>query len=593
MVKDTALVQLVESYRNSEGQPRQRVIASIGDATLPEDEIRQIAKAAEQHLRGQVDLIDPELSKEAAGWVKRIVEVAQRSKGLTPRTGSTYLDGVLVDKVESEHVLPYGAPLVALHAWEALGLSDVLKLKGLPPSAISTAKLMVANRLIEPLSEWALIDWAERTTLPEMLNIRITKTTKDRLYRTSDLLLKCRTSIEASLRTRERELFSLNRSVFLYDVTNSHFEGLCALNPKARRGKNKQRRNDCLQVAVGMAFDADGFALGHEVFPGNISDGKTLLKMLDRLMIAEEGGHPLVVLDAGFASKENLALLEERNLPYLINMTRSNRQAYTELFAEGGFEAISDRNDDEQVEVKCVPDPDDANRHLVLCRSQPRREKELAMISRAEDRFKKDVDALCARIAKGQLKKPKLIERAIGRLQKKHPRVARFYSLTHQDNQLEVARHDEKMEEALEQCGDYVLKTNRPTTGPDLWRLYMTLLRAEDGFQLLKGSLGLRPNFHRLGRRVEGHIFISVLAYHLLRWVGYTLEQAGDRRDWKTIRRLLGPHSVVTTRLPLKDGRIVYIRKPSVPDPEQSQVYQKLGIDWRAAFPPVKTEVNP
>lgn len=346
-------------------------------------------------------------------------------QGIDPRTAPPHLDGVLVDKVESEQVLPYGAPLVALHAWEELGLSDMLKREGLPPSAISTAKLMVANRLIEPLSEWALIDWAERTTLPEMLNVRITKTTKDRLYRTSDLLLKCRTSIEASLRARERQLFSLNRSVFLYDVTNSHFEGLCA------------------------------------------------------------------------------------------------------------------------------------------------------------------------RIAKGQLKKPKLIERAIGRLQKKHPRVARFYSLTHQDNHLEVVRHDGKMEEALEQCGDYVLKINRPTNGPDLWRLYMTLLRAEDGFQMLKGSLGLRPNFHQLGRRVEGHIFISVLAYHLLRWVGYTLEQAEDRRDWKTIRRLLGPHSVVTTRLPLKDGRIVYIRKPSVPDPEQSQVYQKLGIDWRAAFTPVKTEVNP
>ena len=171
--------------------------------------------------------------------------------------------------------------------------------------------------------------------------------------------------------------------------------------------------------------------------------------------------------------------------------------------------------------------------------------------------------------------------------------MARFCSLTHRNGDLEVLRHDDKIEQALDRCGDYVLKTVRPMDGRTLWRLYMTLLRAENGFQMLKGSLGLRPNYHQLDGRVEGYIFISVLAYHLLRWIGYTLKQTGDRRDWKTIRRLLGPHSLVTTRLPLKDGRAVYVRKPSLPDAEQEQVYRKLNIDWRAAFPPVRTEVNP
>ena len=593
IINGSSIVQLVASYRNREGQPRQRVIASLGDAKLPEQEMRQMAMAVEMRLQGQLDLIGPELSEEAAEWVARMVRVAQRSKSVAPKDEQPHLDGVLVDQVQSEQVVPYGAPMVALHAWEQLGLSDVLRKEGLAPSAIATAQLMVANRLIEPLSEWALIDWAERTALPEMLDVRITKTTKDRLYRTSDQILKCRKSIEQVLRKRERQIFSLNRSVVLYDVTNSHFEGLCALNPKARHGKNKQRRNDCRQVAVGMAFDGDGFALGHEVFAGNVSDGRTFMEVLDRLIIGEEEGQPVVVLDAGFASEKILALLEERNLPYLINVTRSNRQAYAHLFAEGGFEAIAGRGEDDGVEVKCVPDPDHKHRYLVLCRSQPRREKEVAMLSRAEERFQEDANALRKRIAAGRLKKPELIQRAIGRLQKKHPRVARFYSLTHQNGRLELVRHDEKIEQVLDGCGDYVLKTVWPLDGPTLWRLYMTLLRAENGFQMLKGSVGLRPNYHQLDRRVDGHIFISVLAYHLLRWIGYTLEQAGDRRDWKTIRRLLGPHSLVTTRLPLKNGRVVYVRKPSLPDAGQEQVYRKLGIDWRTAFPPVRTEVNP
>jgi transposase len=147
------------------------------------------------------------------------------------------------------------------------------------------------------------------------------------------------------------------------------------------------------------------------------------------------------------------------------------------------------------------------------------------------------------------------------------------------------------MKGAVAQCGDYVLKTDKSLGATQLWELYMTLLKAEAGFSQLKGTLGLRPNFHQLEDRVDGHIFISVLAYHLLRWIGKRLEAHNDTRDWQTIRRLLGTHSLVTTRLPLADGRTINIRKPSQPDDEQKRVYQMLGIDWKSAFPTRKTEI--
>ena len=153
-------------------------------------------------------------------------------------------------------------------------------------------------------------------------------------------------------------------------------------------------------------------------------------------------------------------------------------------------------------------------------------------------------------------------------------------------------RHEAKVAEALSLCGDYVLKTDRQIEAGELWQLYMTLLRAEEGFSLLKGSLGLRPNYHQLEDRVEGHIFISILAYHLLCWIRYRLVEHGDPRDWKTVRRLLRTHSLVTTRLPLEDGRIIELRKPSLPDAEQAQVYQILGVDWRKACPAKKFEMR-
>lgn len=589
-IKGSLLVQLVESYRNEQSLPRQRVIASLGDASLPEDEKRAIAKAVETALSGQSDWFEEQdLSAEAASWVARILQLARRSRGGNEVVKSTTIDGVMPDEIQTQNGVQLGPELVALKAWEALELTPILENLGMNASAIATAQLMVSNRLIEPLSECALIDWSERTALPELPGVRLTRTGKDRLYRTGDQLLEHRVKIETQLRQRQLDLFSLGRSVILYDVTNTHFEGVCRKNPKARHGKNKQKRNDCPQVAVGMAFDEHGLPLAHEVFEGNIADTKTLVGLLDRLQINDEGLKPVVVLDAGFASKANITLLKERGYSYLINITRGSRSKYADSFANESFEALPGRTQERTVEVRKIDDPEDAGSHLVLCRSALRRQKEVAMLSSAETRFLKDLQALTERIEKGQLKKASTIERAIGSLKNKHPRVNRFYKPEGCGGALCSERNDERIQEALDLCGDYVLKTDRNLPADQLWRLYMTLLQAEAGFRMLKSSLGLRPNYHQLEERVDAHIFISVLAYHLLMWVRHHLQVSGDNRDWKTLRRLLSTHSLVSTILPLKDGRILQIRKPSVPDAEQARVFQLLGIDWKREVPTQKT----
>jgi len=619
-IKGTPLVQLVESFRNAEGLPRQRVIASLGNITIPEDQRSSIAKSVERQLCGDADWFESELTQEAADWVTRITQIAGRSKS-AENVPVTHLDGVILEGIQTTNVVQLGPQLVALQAWDELNLTSLLESCGMKNPAIATAQLMISNRLIEPLSEWALIDWAERTALPELLETRITRSSKDRLYRTSDELMKHRKVLEKKLRDHEQSLFTLQRSVVLYDVTNTHFEGLCAANPKAKHGKNKQKRNDCRQVAIGMAFDEHGLPLAHEVFEGNMADTSTLAAMLDRLDIREQsspGVKPVVILDAGFASKDNLALLKERDYHYLINITRGSRKKYADFFEKETFQELPERDAERKVEVKKITDPEDEDSQLLLCRSAQRRLKEVAMISKAEERFLKDLTALQKRIAEGRLILPEKIERAIGALQKKHPRVQRFYQLIHHPGaetspksgikknaksgkkggvkvspgELRAERHDEAMDEALSLCGDYVLKTDKDLEAPELWNLYMTLLRAEAGFKMLKSSLGLRPNFHQIEKRVEGHIFISILAYHLLCWVQQRLADAGDTRDWKTLRRLLGTHSLVTTRLPLKNGRIINLRKPSLPDAAQAHVYKLLGIDWKAACPPRKTELK-
>lgn len=595
------------------------MVVSLGDARLPEGEQGAIARAVREHILGQSELLPAQLSEQAAGWVRRILQLASRSKSARPVCEKT-IDGVVADRVESENVVEFGPQLVALEAWGRLGLGPILEETGLNSSQIATAQLLVASRLIEPssdscvpggrridseagaelrsprerVSQWALVDWAERTALPEMLDLRVTKTAKDRLYHVGDALLARRKAIEERLRANQSDLFGAAGGIVLYDMTNTHFEGLCEKNPQARHGKNKQKRNDCRQVAIGMAFDSRGLSLAHDVFAGNIAETKTLAHMLDRLTLpGGQAAKPVAILDAGFASKQNIALLKERGLGYVINITRSSRSRYAEAFEAGGFKPVPGRQDKPPVEVKAIVDPDDPGSRLVLCRSALRREKEAAMLSAAETRMLKDVAALRTRMETGKLKSPTKIERAIGRLQKKHPRAARFYTFACRAGTLTATRDDQGHAAATAPLGDYVLKTDHTLDAAQTWSIYMILLAAEEGFACLKGCLGLRPNFHQLEHRVEAHIFISVLAYHLLTWVRETLRLSGDNRDWKTLRRLLSTHSIVTTILPLKTRQVLRIRKPSVPDAEQKLIYEKLGIDWKAAFPTLKTFAKP
>ena len=45
-------LQLVESYRNREGKPRQRIVVSLGDMQVPDEHRRELARLVEDALYG-------------------------------------------------------------------------------------------------------------------------------------------------------------------------------------------------------------------------------------------------------------------------------------------------------------------------------------------------------------------------------------------------------------------------------------------------------------------------------------------------------------------------------------------------------------
>ena len=97
-------------------------------------------------------------------------------------------------------------------------------------------------------------------------------------------------------------------------------------------------------------------------------------------------------------------------------------------------------------------------------------------------------------------------------------------------------------------------------------------------FRSLKTELGLRPIYHQKTDRVSGHLFISLLAYHLVHTLRTKLKAEGIHASWRTLRRQLETQQRVTVTLLDRDGHTVHIRKSTRAEPHQKTLYDALGI---------------
>jgi transposase len=593
---------LVEAVLTPRG-PRQKTVCSLGDLKpRPHKDWLALARKLENALAGQADLLQPD-----DPVLNRFAEKARRQSGpalsrsvVVPADMPSEPDGtaspsrgqgeyIAVDprRVTTEHHREAGPVHVAYQFWNRLGLGDILSEVGISSGTRQLACAMILNRLIEPASEHATPAWIRRTALADILATNFDALAEDALYRVLDKLHPHRAAIEAALVERERSLFNLDRTIYLYDLTSTYFEGEAAANDKAQRGYSRDHRPDCKQMVIGLVVNRDGFPIAHEVFAGNTQDCTTLTTMLDRLkerIGLREGS--TVVVDRGLAYDQNIAEIKARKLHYLVASRQPERSRWLADFADpNGFAEVlrqpSPRNPAQRktrVEVKIRLDHDIT---YVLCRSAQRSDKDRAIRGKQEDRLLAELEKLRRRVSAGQLKRPEKIAEAIGRLKERYPRVARYYELAVNPDtaQFSATLKEDERAAAAQLDGCYLIKTDRSDlSAQDFWHVYALLIRAEDAFRDMKTPLAERPIYHQTERRVESHIFLCVLALHLLVAIEKTLLDRGLHTSWASVRATLKTHQLCTIVLPTKGGQTLRIRKASTPEKEVAGLYALLGL---------------
>jgi Transposase DDE domain len=491
---------LVESVSTPKG-PRQRIICSLGSlAPGPPDQWLDLARRLEASLKGQASLLPADPQVEA------LIEKARQAPGARTepmpqsktRSATRVTLAVDTERVTMEQAREAGSVHVGHQMWQQLRLNEILTAAELSARACQLSEAMTLNRLVFPLSEHAMPDWIERTALSDILAADFSAPSDEALYRNLDRLHPNREAIERELAEREKTLFHLDDTVYLYDLTSTYFEGHAARNAQAKRGYSRDKRPDAKQVLVGLVLDRDGFPKAHEIFEGNRQDRSTVKEMLESLE-KRTGPKPgtTVVVDRGMAYEEDLAEIRSHGYHYLV----------------------------------------------------------------------------------------------AGRLKERYPRVARYYRIDCPAEPKTLAWEEDGEKKAIAEKldGGYVLKTDRlDLTADEIWRTYILLTRVEAAFRAMKSPLAERPIFHQLERRTQTHIFLCILAYHLLVAIEKRFLDAGMHTSWWTLRQQLSTHQVVTVVLPTGDGRVLKIRKGTTPEPVHREIYSTLRIP-EEVMKPVKT----
>lgn len=579
------------TYRLVEGKRvghvvKQTTLLNLGSHfDLPQEEWAALATRIDSLLHGQGSLLPESLSATGEALAQRYaaqliaLQPAQTS-ATAPASIADAVDRfqeVDLDTLESVRPRSVGVEHAALSAMRQCGFEDKLAQLGFNRPQIAAAIGNIVGRMAHPGSELATHAWLQkRSALGELIDFDFESMDLNRLYRASDALYKHRDALQDHLFGAAKSVFGFTETITLYDLTNTYFEGLAKGIAKAARGRSKEKRSDCPLVTLAVALDGSGFARKSCVFAGNASEPATLQQMLDGLHASRSA---TVVMDAGIATEDNLRWLKTNGYHYVVVSRKRLRQfdptAATEVQTAG----------DVTIKIQRILDAPNGEAHL-YCHSPARAQKDRAIDDTMSGRF----EAVLQKLADGLVKPrgtkdlEKILVR-IGRAKERYARAAQHY-------RIDVAQDEEKKTvcaitwekriqegSAATHPGVYCLRTTRiDLDDATLWRTYTMLTNLESVFRSLKTDLGLRPVYHQIERRVEGHLFISVLAYHFVHTLRLQLKAAGIDDAWDTVRQTLAGQQRITTTLQLRDGRTTHVRKATRPEPDQQKICAILRL---------------
>ena len=491
--------------------------------------------------------------------------------------------------------LQIGAEHLCYETMRKLRMGEALASLGFNKEEVSLALTQIAVRAVHPASEYATALWIKpHSDICRLTGYNVDKITKDRLYQSAIHLYDVREGLMKHLSRWTKELFGYDDNLILYDLTNVYAEGDYDGSKWWDYGpKSKEKRDDCKLLVLALVVNKNGFPKHYQLFEGRMQDCDSFEKIIDELdaHMKSLGVSPIVVMDAGIATAENLDLLRERKCRFLC-VSRSSRKAYKTIEGEP-VQHLQDKLHQpleiQRVEVEFKKDKDGnlptaAADTFYWVRSEAKAAKEKGMHDQFTRRFEAELEKIKASLSKkhGTKKADKVLIR-IGRAKQKYPSVASHYDIEHTEDNGVVTDITWKLKEGYdhnETAGVYFLQTNLDgRDGLTAWAIYNILKEVEASFRCMKTDLNLRPVFHKKDKSCLAHLHLGILAYWVVATIRYQLKQRGYTKGWTQIVEIMNTQHSVATEMKNLKGDTIHIENPTEPTEQVKEICQKVGIN--------------
>lgn len=392
---------------------------------------------------------------------------------------------------------------------------------------------LVISRLAFPLSKLKTIDYLYRY---QGVSLNISA-----IYRFLDKLNnRLKNHVEQITYEHTKQILGDNISVVFYDMTTLYFEASDE-DDLRKTGFSKDGKHSNPQIFLGLLVGLGGYAIGYDIFEGNIYEGHTLIPFIEAISKKFNLEKPIVIADSGLLSKDNIEALEQENYQYILGAKIKNETATIKekilktKFKDGQIKSIT---------------KDDVNR-VIISYSDKRARKDAHNRERGIKRLEK-------RIKSGKLTKSSINNRGYNKYLKLEGEVL-----------IEIDYDKYNKDNEWDGLKGYI--TNSDLSDRQIIENYSNLWHIEKAFRMSKTDLRIRPIYHRLKHRIEAHICISFTAYTLYKELERILYKEKSSLSLKRAAELTHNMYQITYTLPESKQTKTKLLKM---DNEQAELYQ-------------------
>jgi len=487
-------VQLVDAYRDDEGRPKQRTVATLG----------------------RIDQLNTEL--------KSVISGLQRVTGQTPDVAAP----VVPPTLSFESARDFGDVWTLTELWNVLGFDGLRRVFRNTRHSIDVEALirvMVFNRLCDPDSKLGVLRWMETVALP---GTSLQAIDHQHLLRAMDALVDHKGAVDNVMASLLRPLVDQDLAIVFYDMTTIRAAGLSEQDGDLRHYGMSKEGVVARQVMLGVVQTAEGLPLYHEVFDGNTAEVTTIKGVIEKIVARFPIKRVIAVADRGLLSTDNLASLQEIVLPggnkleFILAVPGRRYGDFVELLEPFHSE-------------QCVPAKGEVLGEVVWnkLRLVVAHDPQVALDTGAKR------DARIAELKKqadqwvGKLDSQDDGKKQRGRKLSDGGARAKFYHEVCESHLARIVKVDLKSElfsydideRALKHArlmdGKLLLVTNTQDLQPDeVVRRYKSLADIERGFRVLKSEIEIGPIYHRLPNRIHAHAaicFMALILYRVMR----------------------------------------------------------------------------